>query len=430
MSFDDCVPAVRRRRFPAPPRRPLPLAMNVDHRSIRHDEMHGVDSVRVLHVIEPSSGGSGRAVAAILEAQARRGYELALVYSPRRQDEHFVSRISLLEQQGRLAVFRLGMERQIRPAADAQAFLRLRRIVRHCKPQVLHLHCSKAGMLGRLLRPTLTPPTPCVVYQPHGFSFLRNRGVFASFLRIVEAASSPLADLCITTSIGERTLASCGPIRWTGTMITIPNIVDCRPQSVHDIARVRHDLRLDAHAFLLCCVGNLVAEKRITDIIDAVAALRASGYDAHLLVVGDGACRADIQRHAADKGVADAIHFLGYQSNPWVFQQAADVVVHAAAFESFGLAVAEAMLLAMPVVAADAPGVRELITHGDSGLLYPPGDVAALVRSLRRLVEDTTLRHVLGQHARDAISGRFTAERVADALHAAYARVAAGCSSS
>ncbi len=152
---------------------------------------------------------------------------------------------------------------------------------------------------------------------------------------------------------------------------------------------------------ILLYVGRLSSEKQIGLIRPALESVPGT----RLAIVGDGPARDQLQ--AAFAGAPTV--FIGYLSGADLSAAyaSADVFVFPSAMETFGLVLIEAMAAGLPVVASRLSGIPELVTDGKSGLLAPPGDVAALAAAIRRLHDDPALRQRLGQAARAAVEREF-----------------------
>ena len=164
----------------------------------------------------------------------------------------------------------------------------------------------------------------------------------------------------------------------------------------------------------IVAVGRLVALKRFEDLLDAFCGLTAEVPGLRLKMIGDGPERALLEKRAASSPVSDRIHFLGQVADPAAELAVSDVFVSTSAVEGFGMAIVEALAAGLPVISADcAYGPREILApHSDSsrllpagsdleiaefGLLYPVGNVKALQKALKLVLEDDALRKDLGR---------------------------------
>jgi len=147
--------------------------------------------------------------------------------------------------------------------------------------------------------------------------------------------------------------------------------------------------------------GALAARKGFDVLIDAYA---AAGIGLDLVLAGDGPERAALESRAAERGIASRIHFLGHVDRATVASllRGAAIVAMPSRFEGHPLFSLEAMLAGAPVVASSIPGMPAELRHGETGLLFPPDDVAALARALHELAEAPERARRLGRAARAA----------------------------
>jgi glycosyltransferase involved in cell wall biosynthesis len=174
-------------------------------------------------------------------------------------------------------------------------------------------------------------------------------------------------------------------------------------------------------------VATLAPGKGQIDAVRALGLLGRRNVDVRLRLVGP-----DLHGHAASvleaagsEGVADRLEWVGFDDDPAEHVLHADIALTCSRMEAFGRTTVEAMKLGRPVVGADSGGTTELIRNGWNGLLYPPGDVHALVDRIERLDRDRALLQELGSNARAWATSEFTLDRFADGLLAAFDRAAA-----
>lgn len=171
--------------------------------------------------------------------------------------------------------------------------------------------------------------------------------------------------------------------------------------------------------------GRLHPDKGLDVAIDALALARREVPDLRLVVLGDATpgwehYPAELRRRAAARGVGDAVELAGYTARPELRWAGAGAYVQASRHEPFGIAVAEAMAVGLPVVVSDAGGLPELVLGGRLGLVVPAGDAAALAAAVVRLVTDTALAERLATAARAHALATWTPERLAAAVATVY----------
>jgi glycosyltransferase involved in cell wall biosynthesis len=164
-------------------------------------------------------------------------------------------------------------------------------------------------------------------------------------------------------------------------------------------------------------VGRLEPYKRVELMLHAMARLIERFPEVEIVVVGRGSDRERLERIAREQGLADRTRFTGFVSDDERDRLLAEtrVAVCPSPKEGWGLTVIECNVLGTPVVATDAPGLRDSVDDGRSGFLFPGDDVGALAERLARLLDDDALAAEMSQAAL-AWSRRFDWDRAADAM--------------
>jgi glycosyltransferase involved in cell wall biosynthesis len=166
-----------------------------------------------------------------------------------------------------------------------------------------------------------------------------------------------------------------------------------------DVEPIRH-----APAPVVGSAARLEDQKHLELLVDALRRVPT----AHLVLVGDGSRRDDLERRAAERGVADRVRFVGWVDDARPHIGGFDVFALPSRAESFPLSIVEAMLQGIPVVASDVGSVGDAVIDGVTGLLVPPGDGEALGEALERLLTDEALASRLARAAQRRAQVRFT----------------------
>ncbi|GAT65225.1 glycosyl transferase family 1 [Planomonospora sphaerica] len=336
----------------------------------------------VLHVSRPVDGGVAGYVAALAADQVRRGWNVAVACpgSGRLPDELAA-----------LGVQWLRWEASRSPGAGVPGEARrLRRLIDGFAPHAVHLHSAKAGLAGRAVLRGRIP----TLFQPHGWSWLAARGAAARAALAWERAAARWAGLLVCVGEGEAALAREQGLR--GNFTVVRNGVDLdrfRPAGPGGRAAARRLLGLPEHAPLAVCVGRVTRQKGQDLLVGAWERVTRVCPDARLAVVGDGDLRPALGA-AAGPGVvfADAVADV----RPWY--AAADVVVLPSRWEGLPLTALEALASGRPLVAADVPGLSEVVTPR-VGALVPPEDAGALAEAVALRLRHPVLAHQEGEAA-------------------------------
>lgn len=172
----------------------------------------------------------------------------------------------------------------------------------------------------------------------------------------------------------------------------IPNSVD---EAVIHQAQCAADSLPYSGQVNVITVGRLVSEKDLDTLLQACARVPQS-LDLTLTIIGTGNEQSALQALAERLNIADRVYFLGFKSNPFDYIKSADIFVHTALFEGFGNVILEAMACGVAVIATDCDfGPREIVDHGQNGLLCTPSDPEDLAKQLLMLAENPELRQRL-----------------------------------
>lgn len=166
-----------------------------------------------------------------------------------------------------------------------------------------------------------------------------------------------------------------------------------------------------AAAPLVVSVGRFVAYKGYHDLIDAAALVHRDLPDAHWVLVGDGEVAPALKARAAERGIEKHVHFPGWRDDVPELLSHGDLFVLPSHGEHFGRVLIEAMAMAKPVVATASGGVPEIVQDGETGLLVPVADPAALCRAMTTLIRDPASAQRMGRAGRRRVEERFSLDR-------------------
>ncbi len=203
----------------------------------------------------------------------------------------------------------------------------------------------------------------------------------------------------------------------------IPNGVDLiRFTPAPDPAAAREQAGLGPETVLF--LGRLDAQKGLDTALAAWALIAARCPAARFVLAGDGPARSALEAQARDLGLAETVRFLGTRPDPEILLRASQIFLLPSRSEGMSNALLEAMATGLPCVASRIGGNSDIVEHGVTGLLTPPGDAAALADALSALLEDVSLRGQLGAAARAAIIERYGMDRVVREYADLYAKLA------
>jgi glycosyltransferase involved in cell wall biosynthesis len=170
-----------------------------------------------------------------------------------------------------------------------------------------------------------------------------------------------------------------------------------------------HDAIEKNKPFTFVSTGRLVTDKGIGELIDAFKKFNKQHPDSQLILLGDGPERSKFE---AQSGGRSSILFLGYKQDPLVYVAKSHVFLLPTYHEGFSLALVEACMLGMPVIATDVGGNPEIIRDRDTGLLVSAKDSSALLKAMGLLYTDSALRNKLAKNARKEFVAKFNFEKI------------------
>ncbi len=344
---------------------------------------------RVLHVSQATGYGLTRYLSALVTDQASRGWELALA-SPHDPDlERLCADLGVRHHHW-------PARRSPGPSVFAEC-VRLRRIVRAVDPDVVHLHSSKAGLVGRLVvrrrRPT--------IFTPHAWSFLAEGAFMRWASRCWERLGARWTTVTLCVSDSERSRGEAAGVR--SEYRVVPNSVDLdafAPASADERASIR--ARLEVTEPMALCVGRLAPQKGQDVLLDVWPAVRREVPGAELVLLGDGPDRDELVR----RGV-EGVRFLGQRDDVRDWLIAADVVVQPSRWEAGSgvvqsLATLEAMACARSVVTTAVAGLDEPLGHDGAsyGALVAIDDADGWCEAIVRRLADPSFAVAEGGRAR------------------------------
>ena len=352
-------------------------------------------------------------------------YETLLVHGTIAPGE--ASLADLAEEAGATMKFVSELRQPVHPLRDSQALLKLIRLAREFKPDIVHTHTAKAGFLGRQAALAVRP-RPVIVHTYHGhvlegyFGAAKAR-LYLELERVLARVSDRLLGVSQATVDDLVRLGVAPPARFR----VLPLGLDLDPLAEPDEAlrsASRSELGIGTEEILLVFVGRIVTIKRLDLLLRAVAQARESEPRLRLAVIGDGDERPQLERQAAELGIAGDTLFLGYRRELRPIFAAADLAVLSSDNEGTPVSLIEAAAAGLPAVATDVGGVGEVVT-AETGILVPRGDVAALASAMVEMAADAQRRERCGRAARQRALGRYGADRLLGDIDALYRELVA-----
>ncbi len=425
--------------------------------------------MRILHIsTRLILGGSQENTILSCEGQARLGHEVHLAFGPIFGPEgSMLGRVQAFNErhpESRIHTHEVpSLVREVSPLKDLRGLRELRALIERIKPDIVHTHSSKAGVLGRwaawdavgrAANPSIpanwskdfVPPKsdsrPGIVHTIHGPPWMPAEGpphrrALISLKNTLYARAERFAArkcdriVSVADAMTEQFLAR--DIGKPSQYVTVRSGMETAPflhaSPGEDRASVRDRLGLRDDDFVVGIVARLAEHKGHDDLIDALAPLMRRNAALRMLWVGDGWWRDRLEQRLVDEGLESQTVRTGMvdQSKIPGLMRAMDVLAHPSYREGLPRTVPQAMLAGTAVVATDTDGTREAVmppsaSAGEmNGVLVPVADPQALRDAVQWTIDHPELRAEMIERARTMCADMFSAERMVDELERVYA---------
>lgn len=325
----------------------------------------------------------------------------------------------------------LPLTRELSPLRDLLAVWSTMTWFRKVRPQIVHTHTPKAGLIGMLA--AWLARVPVRLHTVAGLPEMEAKGLLKHILRWTERVTAACATHVYANShglaryLGEQRMVPAGKLSVIGTGSS--NGIDTTHFSPTDelreaALRLRRQHGVETSDRLLVFVGRLDDHKGLRELQEAFSTLAGQCPDLHLWLVGP----VETARGGLNPTTWRALQhhprvlLPGFQSDVRTWLLAANIVVFPSYREGFPNVPLQAAALARPVVATDINGCNEIVRPGETGLLIPPKDASALTEAIRYLLDHPAKREAMGQAARPYVVEHYERMHFWELLHDEYLR--------
>jgi glycosyltransferase involved in cell wall biosynthesis len=332
----------------------------------------------------------------------------------------------------RVGVYAIEMPRRITPTRDLRAVCRIWRQIRLVRPEIVHAHTPKGGLLATVA--AWLARIPVRVYHIHGLPMLTAAGPRRLLLRWSERVACRLATqvLCVSNSVRRVAIAErlCPAAKIKvlagGTINGVDAAGRFNPANLGP--EVRHTVRgqqgIPMDALVVGFVGRIVRDKGMVELVGAWQVLRERFPSLHLLIVGPFEAHDPLPPVTVQVLRADArIHLVGLEWKTPPLYAAMDLLVLPTYREGFPTVLLEAGAMELPVVATRVPGCTDAVVDGQTGLLAEPRDIPSLIERISTYLVDSERRRRHGHAARERVLQEFGPELIWEATWQEYVRL-------
>jgi len=359
---------------------------------------------------------------------AQRGHDVTLITGPAIGPEGELFNQTKNQKYDVIVVPKL--IRAICPLYDTISYFQIKRLLERLKPDIVHTHSAKAGILGRFavysLKGKWDQNLPAVVHTIHGLAFhpYQSRWLNKFYIAIEKSAAKRTDSFISVADAMTEQAAAVGigrPERFITAYSAIEESDFLEPISQERREEFRSKYGILKNAIVMVTIARLFMLKGHEYIIESAKQLSKQFDNAFWLFVGDGNLAESFKEQVRQLGLAEKIKFTGLlppSQIPLVIQSS-DILVHCSLREGLARTLPQAMLCGRPAVSFDVDGAKEVVNE-NTGRLIEPKSVEQLTKVCAELIEDKDLRDKLGRAGRDFVKEKFAPETMVDTIEVVY----------
>lgn len=388
--------------------------------------------VKVLHVITHLAvGGALDNTLLTVKGLSRERYQVDLAAGPLPEEEGYSDWHERSVDSADELISIPDLQRAPHPVADWKAFHQLYKLIKERGYDVVHTHCSKAGVLGRMA--ARKAKAPVIIHTAHAFGSQVERTDNKSFLRQMmsrmkertfiqaERYAGSIADRLITVCKQNKQLAIQQKLAKPDQIIPIYSGIDMNRFDVQaDRENIFDRFELNPKKPLVVFIGRLAAQKAPLDFVNAAKQVLSKCPETQFIMAGDGPLADDVLTAIRSES---RIQCIGFYDQVPELMAVSDVLAVSSLWEGLGRSVTEAMIMGLPVAATAVDGIPELVTHGKTGLLSQPSDPAGLADNLTYLLKNPEKAKSMAQQAQEFVGTRFSSKRMIQSIDDLYCQL-------
>lgn len=376
-----------------------------------------MQKIKVVHIVEAMLGGIRQHVTDIIDNLDQNQYEIYLIYSNRRADKVFFDEKATLESCASLILCN-EMQREI-GFHDLLAYKALVKHFKSIKPDIVHCHSSKAGIVGRIAAKRCGVKT--IIYTPNAYAFETPDIIEVkknAYILAERFLSRYATSMTINVSKGELALAKKYKLDKDDKLSLIYNgIPDIELPSKEELKK-ELDLRNDVH--YVGVTARCARQKDPMTFLTIAERLVRSRDDVEFIYIGDGEMMEEMKSFVKYHNLESKVHLLGFRTDASTIVGALDIYLSTALYEGLPYSMIEAMRAGVPIVASDVVGNQELVFNGVNGWLYELGDVIGACNLIDKCLQE---KSTLGKNSRNTYINNYSIETMMMKLNSIYKHI-------
>ncbi|MBF4695121.1 glycosyltransferase family 4 protein [Fusibacter ferrireducens] len=380
---------------------------------------------KIVIISETIMDGVGKHIVDVISRLDYEKIDLHVIHSRDRLDYRF---FKLKEDKADVVQFYEVPEmiREIHPKKDLESYLKVYALLKKIRPDIVHCHSSKAGVVGRLAARILNVES--IYYTPHAYA-IQNRTLSKSkyvlFVLIERFLARFATTLTLNVSEGERQFALNHRIGNEASLKVLYNCVESiwdqdQSKNVEAIGAIKLKYDIPEDDLIVGTVARLYTQKNPEEYIKIAFNICNATEHVTFLWIGEGEFLEDMKQKVKTAQLEDRILFLGHQTEIEVFYLLFDVYLTTALYEGLPYTLIEAMSSKTPIVASNVTGNNELVLPEETGYLYELGDIEEATQKLKHLIEQSELRDQMREAAYHFYKAHFTIQEMMKAYSELY----------
>lgn len=383
--------------------------------------------MNIVHIITRLIlGGAQENTLITCKLLAQRGHDVTLITGPAIGPEGGLFNQTKNQKYKVITVNKL--IRPICPLSDTISYIQIKKILKQIRPDIVHTHSAKAGMLGRFAAYSLRS-RPKIVHTIHGLAFHPYQSqALNKFYITIEKTAAKKTDFFISVADAMTEQALAASIGRSEQFCTAYSAIEeedfLKPIAEEQKKEFRKKYRISEDAIVLVTAARLFMLKGHEYIIESAKELSRRYENVVWLFVGDGNLSGKFKNQVRQLDLADRIKFTGLlpPSQIPLAIQSSDILVHCSLREGLARTLPQAMLCGKPAVSFDVDGAKEVVNE-NTGRLIEPKNVEQLIAACAELIANEKLRNKLGNQGRESVKEKFAPDTMVDTIEAVYKKL-------
>jgi len=357
-------------------------------------------TTKIMHIVQ-SAGGVEEYIFLLINNMNLNKYNNILVTSFDYEKNRFEKIVTNHEQ--------INMQRNINFIKDIRAILQIRKLIKKSSPDIIYMHSSKAGALGRIANIGISNIS---IYNAHGWSFNMECGRLKKALYIfIERGLALFCNKIIAISNFEKNSAIKYKVCKPKKIKVIFNGIDIKKYAQVK-ALTRKKLGIPHDAYIIGMVGRITKQKAPDTFIKAAQKIKEKIPNAYFIIVGDGDERDKIEKLIIEKNLKDSTYITGWVKKPMEYIKLFDQAMILSRWEGFGLVLAEYMFARKAIIATRVDAIPNIIEHEVNGLLVKVNSVEEINNACLKIFNNKDLSNILIDNGYKIVCEKYNINRV------------------